>query len=284
MNQYKLIDCGNQKKLEQCGEYKIIRPCPQAIWEPLDPSLWIDVDSEFVRIEGEKGKWKAMSNPQNLKKKNLGSGLPQSWVVSSPDGLEWRVEPNDFGNIGVFTEHWTYAPSLSEWFDKSGSILNIFTYSGSNCVSLVRDGFRVTAVDSSKSAMDTYVYNLGQNKLSREGQKLVLEDALKFMSREVRRGSLYSAVMIDAPSFGRGTKGEVFKIEDDLVSLLKTAQSLMKPDAKLLVTLHSPRFTPMILKNTIQQLFPLKKVEVEEILQQCVTNITLPSGLIVRIS
>jgi 23S rRNA (cytosine1962-C5)-methyltransferase len=284
MPEYRLLDCGNQKKLEQIGDYKIIRPCPQALWEPLNPQDWeVDIDSEFTREEGEKGIWKARKNPEGLKRNKLGSGLPESWIVQSPDGLEWLVQPNEFGNIGIFTEHWTYAPALSDWFRKPGPILNVFTYSGSNCVSLVRDGFRVTAVDSSKNAMDTYVYNLGQNNLSREGQRLILEDAFKFMSREVRRGNTYPGVMIDAPSFGRGTKGEVFKIEDDLIELLKTAQSLLSPDGKLVLTLHSPRFTPMILQIIIQQLFKEKKVTVEEILQHCESGVDLPSGLLVKV-
>jgi len=283
MNTYRLLDCGNQQKLEMLGEYKVIRPCPQALWEPLEPSWWEeDVVSEFVRTEGENGQWKARNNPDGLKRKQLGSGLPASWIVQSPDGLEWLVEPNDFGNIGIFTEHWTYAPALADWFRKPGPILNVFTYSGSNCVSLVKEGFRVTAVDSSKSAMDSYTYNLGQNNLSREGQRLVLEDAYKFLAREQRRGSTYPGIMIDAPSFGRGTKGEVFKIEDDLLDLLKTARALLTKDGKLVLTLHSPRFTPAILKIVLEQLFKTKTVTVEEILQHCESGVDLPSGFLVK--
>lgn len=281
---YSIIDCGNQKKLEQIGEYRVIRPCPQALWEPLQPELWDkDIDSEFVREVGEKGKWKARKNPDGVKRNKLGSGLPQNWIVESPDGLEWLVEPNEFGNIGIFTEHWTYAPALADWFRKPGPIMNIFTYSGSNCVSLVQEGFRVTAVDSSKNAMDTYVYNLGQNNLSREGQRLVLEDAYKFMQRETRRGNTYPGIMIDAPSFGRGTKGEVFKIEDDLINLLKTAKTLLAKDGKLVLTLHSPRFTPAILKIVVQQLFQGKTVTVEEILQKVQSGVELPSGFLVKV-
>ncbi len=283
MSKYVLLDCGNQQKLEMLGDYKVIRPCPQALWEPMDPSLWVDVDSEFVREVGEKGSWHPRKVPDGVKRKAVGMGVPHQWIIESNDGLKWQVEPNDFGNIGVFTEHWTYAPSLKDFFRKPGPVLNLFTYSGSNCVSLVEAGFRVTAVDSSKSAIDTYVYNLAENELSREGQRLILEDAYKFLAREQRRESKYPGIMIDAPSFGRGTKGEVFKIEDDLLNLLKTARDLLTQDGKLVLTLHSPRFTPITLEVLCSRLFEGKKVEVAEIVQNCASGIKLPSGFLVKI-
>jgi 23S rRNA (cytosine1962-C5)-methyltransferase len=278
---YQLLDTGNQRKVEMFGEYKIIRPCPQALWKPFNESLWEGADTEFRREALEKGKWYPQKIAEGQKRKNAGMGIPSSWYIESNDGLEWLIEPNEFGNLGVFTEHWSYQDRLIELLKPKSNILNLFTYSGSNCVNLVKRGFRVTAVDSSKSAMDTYVHNLGQNKLSREGQKLVLEDAYKFIAREERRGSKYDGVMIDAPSFGRGTKGEVFKIEDDLVNLITTSFKLLESKGVMFLTLHSPRFTPASLEILCSQLCPNKIVEVSEIVQDCQSGSRLPSGFLV---
>lgn len=283
MSVYRLLDCGNGEKVEMLGDYKVIRPCPQAIWEPFDESLWEQADARFDRTVGEKGIWKALKNPDGVKRNKLGSGLPESWEMESESSTIWRIRPNDFGNIGVFTEHWRYAPQLPQFFDKNGKILNLFSYTGSNSVDLVKAGFRVTVVDSSSVALDDYTYNLGLNKLSREGQRLILEDVYKFISREIRRNNKYEGIVCDAPSFGRGTKGEVFSIEDDLIKILQSFKQLLTKQGKLILTLHSPRFTPKILEILCSQIFTNKQTEVSEILNPCESGVMLPSGYLVKI-
>lgn len=282
-DQYRLLDCGDQKKVEQFGEFKLIRPCPQALWPITKPELWEEADSEFVRGETEKGRWKALQIPDGVKRKAAGNGYPATWELSSKDGIKWQIEPNEFGNVGIFTEHWTYATDMVKFFPPNARILNLFTYSGSNCVALVRAGHKVTAVDSSKSAMETYTYNLGLNQLSREGQRLILEDVNKFIAREQRREAKYDGIMMDAPSYGRGTKGEVFKIEDDLIKLLQICKSLLTDKGKLVLTMHSPRFTPISLEIICQQLFPGKTVVSKEIVQTCESEMRLPSGFLVTV-
>ncbi len=283
MTEYRLIDCGDQKKLEQAGEYRIIRPCPQAMWPKTLDAEWAKAESEFMRGEGEKGVWKNLNPNPEVKRKQAGPGIPENWTVESPDGLKWQVEPNQFGNIGIFTEHWIYAPSLVDFFNKKDKILNLFSYTGSNAMGLIKAGFEVTAVDSSSAAMDSYTMNLGLNSLSRNGQRLILEDAQKFMQKEEKRAAKYGGIIIDAPSYGRGTKGEVFKIEENLIKLLELSKQILTPNGKIILTLHSPRFTPTILKVMIQKLFPNKTVETSEIIQICESKIPLPSGFLVRI-
>ena len=284
MTNYRLLDCGNGQKVEILGDFKVIRPCPQAIWKPFNPKLWADADSSFERTTGEKGTWKALKNPDNQKRNKLGGGTPDDWEVISASGVLWRIRPNDYGNIGVFTEHWQYAPGLVNFFDKKGKILNLFSYTGSNNIDLVKAGFKVTVVDSSSVALDDYTHNLGLNRLSREGQRLILEDVYKFIARETRREVKYDGIICDAPSFGRGTKGEVFNIEEDLIKLLDTIKLLMTPKGKLVLTLHSPRFTPRILETVCTQIFAKKKVEVSEILNPCESGVQLPSGFLVKVS
>jgi 23S rRNA (cytosine1962-C5)-methyltransferase len=284
MSDYRLLDCGNGQKVEILGEYKVIRPCPQAIWKPFNPKLWEGADSIYSRTTGEKGEWKAQKNPDGAKRNKLGMGIPVSWTIKSPSGLQWQIEPNEFGNVGVFTEHWQYGPDLVSFFNKKGKILNLFSYTGSSCVDLIKAGYKMTVVDSSTSAIDGFTHNLGLNHISRDGQKLVLEDVNKFILREVRRESQYDGIMCDAPSFGRGTKGEVFNIEDQLVKMLETCKSLLSKQGRLVLTLHSPRFTPEILKILCEQIFAKKRVEVSEILNPCESGVNLPSGFLVKVS
>jgi 23S rRNA (cytosine1962-C5)-methyltransferase len=270
MSKYKLLDCGDQKKVELFGDYKLIRPCPQALWKPFNSSLWNSPDAEFVRGSGENGKWAGK--------------IPAKWEVESDNGLRWVITPNDFGNLGVFTEHWVYAPSLEDFFDINEKVLDLFSYSGSNIMNLIKKGYKITAVDSSKNAMDTYTGNMDINKLSRDGQRLILEDAYKFVAREERRGAKYGSLVVDAPSFGRGTKGEVFNIEESFVRILETCKELVNENGKIVVTLHSPRFTPVSLRVLCSQLFTGKKVIVDEIINMCESGAELPSGFLMKIS
>lgn len=283
MSTYQLIDCGNRKKLEQIGDYKIIRPAPQAIWEPFNPDLWVDIDSEFVKTKGEKGEWKARKNPDGIKRYQLGTGIPVNWEVDSPSGLQWKVEPNDYGNIGIFAEHWLYSNLIANSKSKKPSVLSLFSYSGSNCLDLVKAGARVTVVDSAKTAMNDYTYNLGLNNLSREGQRLILEDTTKFTDREIRRGSKYDIILCDAPSYGRGTKGEIFDIDEQLLSLIHSCRDLLDSKGTLIFTLHSPRYTLSVLNQAFSQVFSSKTVTVEELLLECISGAKLPSGIKIEV-
>lgn len=269
---YRLLDCGDYKKVEFLGEYKIIRPCPQACWEPFDKNLWKNPDVEFKRTGEEKGEYVKISSRT----------LPKDWTIENEHGIKWEINPNEFGNIGVFTEHWVYAYDLPKFFE-SKKILNLFTYSGSSCVNLVNDDFAVTAVDSSKVALSSYTRNLELNGLSRDGQRLILEDCYKFIAREERREAKYDGIMVDAPSYGRGTKGEVFKIEEDLKKILLSCKKILSEKGRMIVTLHSPRFTPKVLEILVSQIFDTKTIETEEILNPCESGVMLPSGFLVKI-
>jgi 23S rRNA (cytosine1962-C5)-methyltransferase len=303
MSKYRLLDCGNQKKLEILGNFKVVRPCPQAVWDITKPELWEGISCEFFNQAGEKGIWqnldpkakyivtsnkeeesKLIQSSKTNSKISSKPSLPKDWTMESDNGTIWKIEPNEYGNIGVFTEHWLYGPDLNKVLKPKSKILNLFTYSGSNCVSLAKDGYQITAVDSSKAAMDRYVENLTLNNVDRDGQRLILEDAYKFVAREHRRNVLYDCVMIDAPSYGRGTKGEVFKIEESLVKLVKTCKAVLDPKGYMLVTLHSPRFTCAILDILMTQLMPDYSVKTTEILQQCESGVPLPSGFLVMVS
>lgn len=305
LGEYQLLDCGDSKKLEAFGSLLLIRPCPQALWpksglnkiaevgnlgQKSISELWNLADFEFVRAGQEKGFWWHRKT-ENLEARKtdfennrypFSDNLPSFWTVSHA-GITWRIEPNQFGNIGIFSEHFEYAPKLLQFFDKTEKVLNLFTYSGSNCVLLAKNGFKITAVDSSKSAISAFNENLQNNNVSKDGCRLILEDAYKFVAREVRREVKYGSIMIDAPSYGRGTKGEVFNIEESLKELILSSKELMSPNSKMIITLHSPRFTPKMLEIFIKSLFADKKVSVEEIVQNCLSGNQLTSGMLVYI-
>lgn len=273
IKKYSLIDCGDGEKLEALGEYTVIRPAPQAVWSKRKPELWKNYDAKFIRGNSEKGTW-------NWHNKILNS--QSKWQMLSEDGLLWNVVPNEYGNIGVFVEHWLYTKQIVEFLSTNSNpkqqILNLFSYSGSNAMYIAQNSYHITAVDSSKTAIELYVNHLESNKINREGQRLILEDCLKFIGREIRREAKYRVIIADAPSYGRGTKGEVFNIEDDFVKLLTSLKSLLQEGGKIYFTLHSPRFTTTALKNISLTIFGDAKITVEELIVEAETGIGLPSG------
>ena len=284
MQPYQLLDSGDGRKLERVGEYTIIRPAPQALWAPFTPDVWSEAQSEFVKEKGEKGVWRPRNLPEDVKKKDAGKGVPDAWNVASPSGIRYYIEPNEYGNIGIFPEHWIYSAELPDILPKNAQVLNVFTYTGSSALDLVKAGARVTAVDSAKTAMNTYVNNLEANKFGRQGSRLVLEDATKFLQREIRRESQYDCVMIDAPSYGRGTKNEVFDLEKELVKLLRAAKSLCRADGTIIITLHSPRYTQAALEQTVRQLFAHRQdILVQELKLEAENGSYLTSGTLIQI-
>ncbi|GAB4145312.1 MAG: class I SAM-dependent methyltransferase [Patescibacteria group bacterium] len=270
---YVLLDSGNGKKLEQFGKYTLIRPANQAIWKLHQPALWEKSAAEFIRQGKETGTWKD------------GNGvLPKQWTLQH-DGLHYTIQPNEFGNVGLFPEHWQHQEWIKEKIGKAKglNILNLFSYTGSNSIFLVKQGHKLVQVDSSRQSMDILNKNLEINGLT--GQcRLILDDVLKFLQREVKRGSKYDAIILDPPTYGRGKNGEIFKIEKDLPNLLELVAALLAPEFKfVLFTCHTPGYTPLVLKNTFRGYFrgnmETGEVEVEDLYGKY-----LPGGTYLRLS
>jgi 23S rRNA (cytosine1962-C5)-methyltransferase len=257
---YQLIDCGDQVKIERFGDYVLKRPCPQALWKLQTKHK---VNAEFRLIKGDRGEW-------------VGE-VPQSWKFKHND-LTWKIDLNNYGNIGIFPEHWEYTEKLLKFFAGKEKVLSVFSYSGSSTVPLVQAGHQVTVVDSSKNAMTLYANNLEMNNLSRNGQRLMLDDAITFMEREERRKVTYDALIIDSPSYGRGIqKNQIFNIEENFIHLLYMTKKLRAPKSKALITLHSPRYTPLLLQQLAQEVMGTR-VTVEETFIESFTERMLPSG------
>ena len=272
LNNYQLLDCGDKLKLEKFGSVILQRPCTQAIWRRKNLDIWKNnqPDGIFLREKSELGNW-TWSNSKIQNHKFI------------QNNLIWEIEPNNFGNLGIFVEHWNYSSQLLELFQKDKQVLNLFSYSGSSILQLAKNNYKITSVDSSKSSFELYTRNFENNLIERQGHRLILEDCYKFVAREIRRNAKYSSILVDCPSYGRGTKGELFKIEDDISKLLYNLRELLDKDGVLFLTLHSPRFTPKILEIFVQSIFVDKKVEVSEILVEALSRTQLPSGLLVKV-
>lgn len=239
---YELISSGGGRKLERFGEILIDRPSPQAIW-PLDEKApWSEAFAIFERGEGGTGDWRFSQKKP-----------PQNWLAAW-DRLKFEIRPTGFGNVGLFPEHvchWSWMASRLEG-PKGAEVLNLFAYTGGASMACASAGARVTHVDSAKSVNAWAMLNAKMSSVPKDSVRYIADDALKFVKREARREKRYQGIIIDPPTFGRGAKGEVWKIERDLHQLLAVCRTLLAEDALFfLVTSHSPGVTPRVLDSML---------------------------------
>jgi len=252
---YKFIDSGEGKRLEDFGGIKLVRPCAHAIWpKKLSEKNWEKAEAHFSR-KGEE-KWSF------LKK------VPQKWEVEI-SGIKLIASLTDFGHVGIFPEHAFFIEKLPRFSLKGKKILHLFAHTGLLTLALAKKGASICHVDASKPAVEWAKENAKINKLQEAPIRWIVEDVGRFVKRELNRKVTYDAIILDPPSFGRGPKKEVFKIEKDLMPLLENLKGLLsKRPSFLLLTCHSPHFTPKVLERTLCSIFSLKerKIEAAEIL------------------
>ena len=271
---YSLIDSGNFKKLEQVGPYRLIRPCLQAIWKPSSPKKW-NADYEFIRSKDEKSLWKKH-------KKNL----PDTWEIFLGSQQKTLIKLTDFGHLGFFPEHHSHRDFLEKTLakkkkDEPFRILNLFAYTGALSLLSADLNAQVTHLDASRKSIDWAKENLQISNLRAESIRWIADDVMKFVQRESRRNSLYDGVILDPPTFGRGTKGELWKIEEDLPILLKELLNVLKKDFSFIIlSSHTPGHTPLVLENLLSDIIPEKnKIKSFELtLEESHSGRQLPSG------
>jgi 23S rRNA (cytosine1962-C5)-methyltransferase len=242
---YQLLDSGNGCKLEQVGPFRLNRPAPQAVWPATLPRQeWQKADATYTRDSSGSGKW-SYEGPK----------LPEAWEVEF-HGLNFEIKPTAFGHLGIFPEHrilWERLKKLS--LEPDAEILNLFAYTGGGTLSAARAGHRVCHLDASKGAVSWARKNAELSGLSKKPVRWIVDDATKFLQREIRRGRRYDGLIMDPPSFGRGAKGEVFKIERDLPELLELTMKVLNPVPSFIVlSCHSPGFTPTVLNNLLESM------------------------------
>ncbi len=218
---YRLIDCSEGMRLEKWADYTLSRPDPQIIWKtPRDNPLWQSCDAVYHRSERGGGSWE-------FRKK-----LPESWKISY-NGLKFIIRPTGFKHTGLFPEqavNWDLQQKLIKGAGRSVSVLNLFAYTGGATLACASAGASVCHVDASKGMVQWARDNAAASGLSDKPIRWIVDDCLKFVEREIRRGRKYDAIIMDPPSYGRGPSGEVWKLEDSVYDLLKTCTELLSPE------------------------------------------------------
>lgn len=240
MENYELLDSGLGRKLERFGPYIISRPSAQAVWQPfLSEEFWNKADAQFTR------------EPDNrwIRKKNL----KDVWQVEIANIL-FKISPTDFGHLGIFPEQKPFWEWIQTFIQKPIRVLNLFAYSGGSTLAAAKAGAQVCHLDASKGMVTWARENAALNKLENAPIRWIIDDVNKFIGREIRRGSRYEGIILDPPSFGRGSRGEVFKIEEEIIPLLKNCRELLSDQPQfVLFSCHTPGFTPIVMEHLLKQ-------------------------------
>lgn len=268
---YELLDAGGGKKLERFGKIITIRPELQAYFKSEMPfQEWNELAHwEFVEKSNTKGSWK------NLKK-----DTPKQWEVGF-GGLKFQLELTNFKHVGIFPEQESNWRFISENISEGKKFLNLFAYTGAASLVAREQGAEVLHVDSVKQLVTWANENMVASDLS--GIKWVLEDALKFAQREVKRGNKYDGIVMDPPAFGLGAKGEKWIMEEKLPLLLEAAAALLNPGAFLIVNTYSPKLALKDLQRAASRYFPADKTTVSELWVKTKTGKDLFYGNLLKV-
>ncbi len=250
---YQLIDTGHFEKLEKFGDVILSRPEPQAIWDKsLSDSEWKKMTyARFERdlVNPDKGLWKTVKP------------LPSPWTIPyhyAKLHLHFKLGLSSFKHVGIFPEqaaNWDYIyDSINRLSTPQPRFLNLFAYTGAASIAALAAGAQVTHVDSIKQVITWARENMELNKLN--GIRWIVEDAMKFVKREAKRGNTYHGIILDPPAYGRGPNGEKWILEDNIRELLKTCQQLLDPTHHFLIlNIYSLGFSTLIIENLMRDCF-----------------------------
>ena len=272
-NDYTCIASGDGEKLEKWGNYILRRPDPQIIWPKTDKNLWDNWDGFYHRSNKGGGYWE-------FKKK-----LPDSWTIKYKN-LKFKVSPTNFKHTGIFPEQATNWDFVANQIKNSGRkdfrVLNLFAYTGCATISASAAGAsEVVHVDSSKGMIEWAKENRDLSGIHDNYIRYIIDDVMKFLAREKRRGRTYHGIMMDPPSYGRGPNGEVWKLEDNLGELLKKAKDVLDDDYSfLLINSYTTGISPTSLNNILSLIFNDDNIVTGEIgLPVKENNLVLPCGI-----
>ena len=276
-NDYELLDSGNFLKLERFGKFITIRPEPQAVWDPsLTDKDWRTMAHlEFVPKSSSSGDWKKLKRD-----------VPDRWTVSYelPGGktISFRLGLTAFKHVGIFPEqavNWDYIfNSIGEMKTPKPKFLNLFAYTGGASLAARAAGADVTHVDSIKQVVTWANENMALSNL--DNIRWLVEDAMKFVKREQRRGNKYNGIILDPPAYGHGPNGEKWKLEDNINEMVKGVLDLLdEKEHFLILNAYSLGFSAMILEN----FFAGRKPETGELFLQAKYGTKLPLGVFGRL-
>ena len=268
---YSVISSCNGEKLERWGKYTLLRPDPQVIWKGQPLQYWGNLDAHYIREKSGGGHWEFKNN------------LPQSWLVSWRD-LTFKVMPMGFKHTGLFPEQAYNWGRMIEKITNAGreiKVLNLFAYTGGATVACAYAGAKVTHVDASKGMTERAKENLKLSGLENAPVRTIIDDCEKFVQREIKRGNFYDAIILDPPSYGRGPKGELWKIEDKIHDLIKLCKEVLS-DKPLFVLLNSytTGLQPTVMQNICKLGFKdiFSQYDQYELGLPCEDGLVLPCG------
>ena len=271
---YELIDADSGERLERWKNIVLIRPDPQIIWSgERKDSRWKTANAVYHRSQSGGGRWEVLKP------------VPDVWSVNY-EGLTFRLKPMGFKHTGLFPEqavNWTLARELIEKEKRQLAVLNLFAYTGAATLACLKARAKVTHVDASKGMVQWAKENAAASGLADAPVRWLVDDCLKFVKREIRRGNKYDAVIMDPPSYGRGPDGEVWKLEQQLAELLSETGKLLSDNAVFFfLNSYTGGLSPTILNYMVQR-YVVKnrvgKVSTDEIgLLVTDKGISLPAG------
>jgi 23S rRNA (cytosine1962-C5)-methyltransferase len=275
--EYEVLDTSQGEKLERWGKYILIRPDPQILWntEKKQPG-WKKPNGHYHRSSKGGGEWKF-------------SHLPDEWTIHYKD-LQFHLKPFKFKHTGLFPEqavNWEWIEQKIRQSRRPLRVLNLFAYTGGATLAAAKAGAAVTHVDASKGMVGWARENAASSGLSGAPIRWLVDDCVKFVEREIRRGSRYDGIILDPPSYGRGPRGEVWKIEESIYPFISlTAQVLSKTPVFYLINSYTTGLLPAVLSYMINSVIVKKfggQVEADEIgLPVTSTGLTLPCGASAR--
>lgn len=249
LKDYEVLDCSNGEKLERWGDYILVRPDPQVIWDtPKTLKGWKKMNGHYHRSSRGGGEWEFFN-------------LPEQWTINYKS-LTFNLKPFSFKHTGLFPEQATnwdwFSDLISKEKIKRGNdnpvkVLNLFAYTGGATLAAAAAGANVTHVDASKGMVNWAKENAVSSGLKDAPIRWLVDDCVKFVEREIRRGNKYDAIIMDPPSYGRGPKGEIWKIEDSIHSFVKLCtQILSDKPLFFLINSYTTGLAPSVLTYMIE--------------------------------
>jgi 23S rRNA (cytosine1962-C5)-methyltransferase len=247
-NEYELLDSGEGERLERFGEVVLIKPDPAVLWKrSAESSLWQSASAVYQKKEEDRGDWQ------------LNGPVPEKWLMhygKDKSAISFYARLTPFKHTGVFPEqaaNWDFITEQVSKRKEKLRVLNLFGYTGIASVLCAKLGCEVTHVDASKPSISWAKENMLASGLAEDSIRWILDDCLKFIKREVKRGNKYDAIIMDPPAFGRGAKGEVWKFNEDLPALLEnTRQIVAENPAFVIVNAYAVSVSAVLLKNMLE--------------------------------
>ncbi len=270
---YEVLDCSSGEKLERWGDYILVRPDPQVIWDTKkEHKGWRKKNGHYHRSAKGGGEWQFFD-------------LPKTWTIDYKE-VTFNLQPFSFKHTGVFPEqavNWDWFSDKIKHAGRPIKVLNLFAYTGGATLAAAKSGASVTHVDASKGMVTWAKENANSSGLQEASIRWIVDDCVKFVEREIRRGNKYDGIIMDPPSYGRGPKGEIWKIEESIYPFVKLCTQLLSSQPLFyLINSYTTGLQPAVLSYMLNMEVQKKfggKVEAEEIgLPVTSSGLILPCG------